>query len=173
MGYADIEIDDLTAPHPQASNGGSWELISDRVMGGVSNGRMQRHDVSGRKSVHLQGDVSLQNDGGFLQLALDLAADGSAVDASRWSGIEIDVIGNNERYNLHLRTADVVRPWQSYRRTFLARPEWETQRLPFHEFTPHRVDAPLNTGALRRIGIVAIGRPFRADVAIAGVRFYG
>jgi len=31
---------------------------------------------------------------------------------------------------------------------------------------------PLDLSRLRRIGIVAIGRAFRADVAVGGVRFY-
>lgn len=173
MEIADPLIDDLQALHPRASNGASWELIADRVMGGVSNGSMCREKIEVRNCIRLQGDVSLQNNGGFLQIALNLAPDGSSLDARHFSGIEIDVLGNDESYSLHLRTADLVRPWQSYRQRFLARPKWETIRLPFAKFEPHRIDAPLDPGSLRRIGIVAIGRAFKADVAVAGVRFYG
>jgi hypothetical protein len=165
-------IDDLSAPHPRAASGAEWEFIADRVMGGVSEGSMGREIVSGRPALRMQGDVSLENNGGFLQLALDLAPDGSTVDASGWTGIEIDALGNGERYNLHLRTADVTRPWQSYRQSFMASPDWRTHRLSFAAFEPHRIDAPLDVGALRRIGVVAIGRVFFADVAIGGVRFY-
>jgi hypothetical protein len=165
-------IDDLNQPHPRASHGSDWEMIADRVMGGVSNGTMRREVVRDREAIRLQGDVSLENNGGFLQIALDLAPDGSAVDASNWAGIEIDVIGNDETYNLHLRTADVARPWQSYRQSFFARPEWRTVRLPLAEFEAHRIDAPLDLSTIRRIGIVAIGRAFHADIAISGVRFH-
>ena len=165
-------IDDLSRPPPRASNGADWELVADRVMGGVSNGSMHRETVRGREAIHMQGDVSLENNGGFLQIALDLAPNGTSIDASRWAGLEIDVIGNGESYNLHLRTADVVRPWQSYRHSFVAASEWRTLRLPFEEFEAHRIDAPLDTSTLRRIGIVAIGRAFHADVAIGGVRFH-
>lgn len=165
-------IDDLSQPPPRASIGAAWELVADRVMGGVSNGTMRREVIRGRNSIRLQGDVSLVNNGGFLQIALDLASDCSAVDASNWAGIEIDVVGNNESYNLHLRTADVTRPWQSYRQSFVAEPAWQTVRLPFTEFEPHRIDAPLDLSTLRRIGIVAIGRAFHADIAISGVRFH-
>ncbi len=165
-------IDDLSQPHPRASHGAAWEMIADRVMGGVSSGTMRREVVRDREAIHLQGDVSLKNNGGFLQIALDLAPDGSHVDASKWAGIEIDVIGNDETYNLHLRTADVARPWQSYRQSFIARPEWQTVRLPFAGFEAHRIDAPLDRSTIRRIGIVAIGRAFHADIAISGVRFY-
>jgi len=165
-------IDDLSQRPPRASNGADWELVADRVMGGVSNGTMRRETVRGREAIHMQGDVRLENNGGFLQIALDLAPGNATVDASRWAGLEIDVIGNGESYNLHLRTADVVRPWQSYRQSFVAAPQWQTLRMPFAEFEAHRVDAPLNPSTLRRIGIVAIGRAFHADIAISGLRFH-
>ncbi len=165
-------IDDLSQPPPRASNGADWELVADRVMGGVSNGSMRRETVRGRKAIHMQGDVRLENNGGFLQIALDLAPNGASIDASRWAGLEIDVIGNDESYNLHLRTADVTRPSQSYRHSFIAASERRTLRLPFAEFQAHRLDVPLDLTTLRRIGIVAIGRAFHADIAIAGVRFF-
>lgn len=165
-------IDDLSQKSPRASNGAAWELVADRVMGGVSNGTMRREVVQDREAIHMQGDVSLENNGGFLQIVLDLAPDGAPIDASRWAGIELDLIGNDESYNLHLRTADVARPWQSYRQSFIARPEWQTLRLPFADFEAHRIDAPLDLSTLRRIGIVAIGSAFNADIAIGGVRFH-
>ena len=164
-------IDDLSATHPQASHAARWEMISDRVMGGVSQGTMRREVVGGREAIRMRGRVSLENNGGFVQIALDLATAGRPVDARMWRGIELDACGNGEVYNLHLRTADVVRPWQSYRSGFTAGAEWQTHRLPFADFQAHRVDAPLDLGTLRRIGIVAIGRAFDADLAIGGIRF--
>jgi hypothetical protein len=165
-------IDALDQPHPRATVGTRWELIADRVMGGVSSGAISRETVAGRPALRMQGEVSLENNGGFIQVALDLSPAGAAIDASAWTGIEIDVLGDNERYNLHLRTADVVRPWQSYRAEFLATPEWRTIQLPFRSFDAHRIDAPLDLTRLRRLGVVAIGRRFAADVAIGGLRFY-
>ena len=44
--------------------------------------------------------------------------------------------------------------------------------LPFAGFTPHRIDAPLAPAALRRLGLVAIGRAFDADLAVAEVAVY-
>ena len=165
-------IDDLSQTPPRASNGADGELVADRVMGRVSNRAMRRKAVRGRDAIHMQGDVRLENNGGFLQIALDLAPEGTSIDASRWAGLEIDIIGNDESYNLHLRTADVVRPWQSCRRSLTAAPEWQTLRLPFDVFEAHRIDAPLNGSKLHRIGIVAIGRAFHADIAVGGVRFH-
>jgi hypothetical protein len=49
---------------------------------------------------------------------------------------------------------------------------WTSVSLPFADFTPHRTERPLNLARLRRIGIVAIGREFEVDIAIADARFY-
>ncbi|EDM72014.1 hypothetical protein RAZWK3B_17888 [Roseobacter sp. AzwK-3b] len=167
-----LVLDDLSCPAPRTPLGTTWELVSDRVMGGVSDGTLTRTTLAGRMALRLSGSVSLENNGGFLQMALDLRPDGSALDARAFTGVELDVFGNDQSYNLHLRTADVIRPWQSYRLAFTAPAQWSTLRLPFSDVTPHRVDAPFDPATLRRIGIVAIGRAFRADIAIARIALY-
>lgn len=164
-------IDDLSRDPPLSTIGSRWQLISDRVMGGVSNGTMVREMVAGRPAIRMRGDVSLENNGGFVQIALDLSPEGGAVDARAWRGMELDVFGNGEDYGVHLRTQDLDRPWQSYRQSFRAEPHWQTVQLPFQDFVPHRTDIPLNLGRLRRLGIVAIGRAFSADVAVGGLRY--
>ena len=165
-------IDDLRHAPPVAVTGNGWALISDRVMGGVSAGTMQREVVGGRDAIRMQGGVSLENNGGFLQIAIDLGDAGGEVDARNWAGIQMDVFGNDQIYNLHLRTSDIRRPWESYRQSFHAPARWTTVFLPFGEFAPHRTERPLNIARLRQIGIVAIGREFEADIAIADIRFY-
>jgi hypothetical protein len=164
-------LDDLIRQPPQATIGTSWRILTDSVMGGVSEGSMSRELVAGRSAIHMRGNVSLENNGGFVQISLDLDPDGKPVDASSWQGIELDVFGNGETYAMHLRTTDLNRPWQSYRQGFRADPKWRTVELPFKDFVPHRTDVGLNIRRLKRIGIVAIGRPFMADVSIGGVRF--
>lgn len=164
-------IDDLSGNFPEAATGTRWELLSDRVMGGISSGQLTRECVSGRPALRLQGDVSLENNGGFIQMALDLDPAGQAVDCSQFSGVEIEVCGNGEAYGLHLRTAGLTRPWQSYRQAFVAEDEWRTIRLGFASFVPHRTEAPFDPGRIRRLGLVAIGRAFRADLALAAIRF--
>ncbi|NYS23374.1 CIA30 family protein [Rhodobacteraceae bacterium 2376] len=165
-------IDDLRHPAPRAANGQAWELVSDRVMGGVSGGVLERAVVAGRPALRLRGTVRLENNGGFLQCALDLGPQGAAVDASGWQGVALTVCGNGEDYNLHLRSTDLDRPWQSFRHSFTAAPRWQRLHLPFADFTAHRTDQPLRPARLRRLGLVAIGRAFEADLAVADIRFY-
>jgi adhesin HecA-like repeat protein len=165
-------IDDFSQAHPLAANGARWQAFSDNVMGGVSQARMAREAVGRRPALRLTGAVRLENNGGFVQAALDLAPDAGSVDARGWSGIELDVFGPPESYGLHLRTADLTRPWQSYRQGFATTPAWRTVRLPFAGFTPYRTETALDLSRLRRLGVIAIGRAFEADVAVAGLRFY-
>lgn len=165
-------IDDLSRNPPLATIGTTWQVVTDQVMGGVSSGTLVREIVGGRPAINMRGSVRLENNGGFVQIGLDLAPDGKAVDASSWIGIELDVWGNGEEYNLHLRTLDLTRPWQSYRHGFKAATSWQTIRLPFGSFMPHRTDAPLDLRRLRRVGLVAIGRAFSADLALGGIRFF-
>jgi hypothetical protein len=164
-------IDDLSRDAPLSTIGTRWQLFTDRVMGGVSNGTMVREVVAGRPAIRMRGDVSLENNGGFVQIAIDLAPDGKPIDASVWRGIELDVFGNGEDYGLHLRTEDLTRPWQSYRQSFRADPQWRTIQFRFQDFVPYRTEIPLNTRRLRRIGVVAIGRVFAADLAVGALRF--
>ena len=162
-------IDDLSRPFPEAAIGTRWALVGDNVMGGVSSGRMARETVAGRTALRLTGAVRLENNGGFLQMALDLAPGGGLMDARGWDGIALRVCGNGERYGLHLRTDACVRPWQSWRQGFVAGPDWAEIRLPFAGFAPHRIEGALDPGRLRRLGLVAIGRAFEADLAVAGI----
>jgi len=71
-----------------------------------------------------------------------------------------------------LRTDDVWLPWQSYRASFLAPARWQTVRLPFAEFSGYRIGKKLDLKGLERIGIVAIGRAFAADLCIAELALY-
>lgn len=144
-----------------------WEFVADTVMGGVSEGRIAREDIDGRAATRLTGDVSLENNGGFVQMAADLKTDGS-----NWLGLEMEVLGNGETYELRLKTDQLTRPWQSYRAPFEAVSQWNTLRFPFADLEAYRTDAPFDPSALRRIGILAVGRAFSADIAVAGVRLF-
>lgn len=146
-----------------------WRLVTDGVMGGVSRGTMTVEEIDGRSCIALRGHVSTKNNGGFIQAALDL--DEPLRDAGGFDGIRLDVTGNGESYNVHLRTADLWLPWQSYRAAFQTSSEWSTVFLPFSEFEAYRTTTVLKTDRLRRIGIVAIGRDFDAEVCFTRVAY--
>ena len=87
-------IDDMTDPFPFTSSGSQWVGITDRVMGGQSSGSLSRESIAGKEANVLRGTVSLDNNGGFVQMATDLALDPSVdvfVDASEFDGVEVEV----------------------------------------------------------------------------------
>jgi hypothetical protein len=168
-------VDDLSRPDGLSALGTGWRVVTDRVMGGRSEGAIARRVVDGRPALCLSGDVSLANNGGFVQAVLDLTLPGgssAALDAHGFAGVRLLVRGNGEVYNLHLKTTATVLPWQSYRATFVAGPDWRAICLPFDSFQPHRLVQRLDTRRLTKLGILGIGRVFRADICIGEVGFY-
>lgn len=168
----DLIIDDRSTGSPFSNLGNEWRLITDQVMGGVSNGSLSLDSYLGRDCLRIKGQVSTRNNGGFVQIALDLMVD-KAFAASDFEGIMLDVAGNNEQYNLHLRTSNLWFPWQSYRASFTASNEWQTIKIPFSQITPYRTTDTFRKNKIERIGLVAIGRQFDADLCVGAVTFYG
>jgi hypothetical protein len=165
-------LDDFSRNDLVSSLGTPWRGFSDQVMGGLSQETVARAKIDGRPCLRLTGDVRLENNGGFIQMALDLALEGRSLDASDYRGVLLVARGNGETYGVHLRTPGCIRPWQSYRASFVAGTEWREVRLPFDRFEPHRLTAPIDVGHLRRLGLVAIGRAFHADIAVTVVGLY-
>lgn len=164
-------VDDFARADLVSRLGTRWQGTSDRVMGGLSRERLALETALGRRWLRLTGGVRLENDGGFLQMGLDLAPGSGTVDLAAFSAVRLQVRGNGEVYGCHLRTADCQRPWQSYRAAFTAGPEPASIRLPFADFHPHRLDPPFVPARLRRLALVAIGRAFEADLTVAEVAF--
>jgi hypothetical protein len=148
-----------------------WRLISDQVMGGVSSGVLKLDQSQQYSCLHMQGTVSTANNGGFIQIAHDLT-ESEQFNASDAQGLRLLVRGNNQTYNLHLRTSDLWLPWQSFRASFDASDEWQHVSLNFDQFKAYKTSIKLNSKKIKRIGVVAIGRDFEADICVAGLEFY-
>lgn len=151
-----------------------WRAFSDRVMGGISREQASVALVDGRRCIRLQGEVRLENNGGFIQIAHALRApDGGPLDAGDYVGIRLVAWAHDEQeYLVHLRNRDTGMPWQYYRAAFRAGPEWRTIDVPFTAFQPEQLRRPLDRSSLASLGIVAYGRRFHADIAVARVAFY-
>lgn len=165
-------IDDFQDASLVSNYGTTWRAVTDSVMGGVSQATITSENLDGYTYLRLSGEVQLDNNGGFVQAILDFDSTGALFDASKFAGLRMTVRGNGEVYGLHLRTADTIRSWQSYRTQFTARGDWQTIDLPFDGFTPHRLDLPLDVRRMRRLGLVAIGRAFYADLSVSNITLY-
>ena len=72
-------IDDRASGSAVSTLGPSWRFFSDGVMGGVSSGSLRIDTMQGRSALCLRGQVRLENNGGFVQMALDLPVPGLPV----------------------------------------------------------------------------------------------
>jgi hypothetical protein len=89
---------------PTTSSGTQWAGYTDQIMGGVSSGSVAREEIEGRTANVLRGSVSLKNNGGFIQMATNLAQaqmDSNAVDASSFDGVELEVFCQGDGKNDH------------------------------------------------------------------------
>ncbi|MDB4575524.1 CIA30 family protein [bacterium] len=166
-----LVIDDRSNNDVTSNLGTKWQLVTDNVMGGLSSGQLTLDTYKGRKCLRMRGDVTTENNGGFVQIALSLSEQG-VFDASGYTGVEIEVAGNNELYNIHFRTDGLWFPWQSYRYSFTAGSDWQTYRIPFSELEKYKTFHSFSQDEIKRIGLVAIGREFQADLCLAAIGFY-
>lgn len=158
-------IEDFTM-QPEAR----WRFFSDTVMGGVSSGGIVFVRDDGEPFARMTGRVSTANNGGFIQMRLDLASP----PPEGTTGVRIVVRGNDQQYFVHLRTNGTILPWQYYQAGFDVSTRWNEVRLPFDAFTPsgallRSVPRP---GSLTSVAIVAFGRDHEARIDVREVGFY-
>lgn len=163
-------IDDFSRPGRSAL-GTPWQGLTDRVMGGVSTMRAGYERQDERTVLRMTGEVSLENNGGFVQVRLPLAARGT-LDASEFTGVALEVRGAAGRYFVHLRTDDTRYPWQYYAAPVDVGAEWERITLPFGDFAAKSLRSPLDPARLVSLGVVGGERAFDADISIRRVEFY-
>lgn len=166
-------IDDFSSMGLKNNFGTKWEFVSDRVMGGVSSGKIEFVSEDERLSMHMTGAVSLANNGGFIQARTDLRPQGRSFDARRFTGVKLLVKGNSQQYAVHLRTGQTSLPWQYYQAAFSTNGQWQEIKIPFTLFKPNSLRNPLNTRTLKSVAVVAIGREFEADIFVDEIAFYG
>lgn len=157
-------LDDFAVP---GEGERAWSVFTDRVMGGVSVAQGSVEEVAGRRALRLRGRVSLERNGGFVQVARALGDARAPLDASHARGLSLEVCGTPGPYFVHLRTTDTRAPWQHYRAPLPVTPDWRTVELPWSAFVPSGLDRPLDVRALTRLGLVGGREAFDADVALA------
>ncbi len=168
----DFLIEDFSRDGGVSAIGTEWRQYTDQVMGGVSTASYAFEVIDGRRCIHLQGNVSLENRGGFVQVALPLRQNGRAFDGSQYKGIRLWVLGNGETYYVHLRTGKTWLPWQFYEAPFYADTQWQKVEIPFENFTPQSLKSAFSPKKLKRMAVVGAKKAFKADIAIARIEFY-
>ena len=145
-----------------------WRFVSDQVMGGVSFGQLQFKFVDGVMVAHMTGNVSTENNGGFIQFRRAINAPSNA------NGLALQVRGNNQKYFVHFRTRGTLLPWQYYQAEFLASDEWTEVKISFDKFvgSSRWLTTEIQSSSITSIGVVAFGRPHQADIQVKTINFY-
>ena len=148
-----------------------WCFVTDKVMGGVSEGKLTLENDNNEKYYKMIGDISTLNNGGFIQFRTKIKNHPSK---TLYDGIRIKVRGNNETYAIHIRTKYLFLPWQYYQINFNATKAWKVIELPFEKFEKSNFYQPsvISSIDIKTIGIVAIGREFKADIDLAFIELY-
>jgi len=147
--------------------GPSWRVVTDGVMGGISRGRFsQSPDGTGV----LEGDLSLENNGGFASIRAQLGR----VDLSAFKGLAIRARGYGQCYRLRVRIDD-ERDGVAYQARFETPDDgWVVARVPFDSLVPtfrgRTVEdaAPFDPAQIRQLGFMIADKqegPFRLEVA--------
>ncbi|TCP62769.1 complex I intermediate-associated protein 30 (CIA30) [Rhodovulum bhavnagarense] len=160
---ADTVLDPITRTTAPA-----WSFLSDRVMGGVSQGLSAYAEEGGTGFLRLTGDVSTANRGGFIQMRRDIRLPAEA------EGLILRVRGNGQRYFVHLRMSGIKMPWQFYQAPFETTADWREIRIPLSAFKPSggfQRPQP-EPGRVNSLGIAAYGRDHHAEVALSSLSYY-
>jgi monofunctional biosynthetic peptidoglycan transglycosylase len=125
--------------------------IDDGVMGGVSQGLIQRGDGS----LLFSGMVRLENNGGFSSIWARF----QPTDVSRFDGLYLRVRGDGKRYRVYLKDRNTPYPI-SYQAPFETREgEWIDVTIPFSALRPQwygrNIPAmPINLRQLNTISLI-------------------
>ena len=147
-----------------------WQAINDGVMGGVSSGRM----VSTDDGLRFEGELSLENNGGFASVRRPVKE-----DLSRSRGVRLKLRGDGRSYQFRLRL-DNRFDGVAWRTGFATNGQWQIVELSFDDFEPvfrgRRVPeaGPAVAEKIRQIGFMLADKqpgPFALD--IRSIEFIG
>jgi len=144
----------------QLQNPQEWAVITDQVMGGVSELRI-RH---ANNTFFLSGEVSTKNNGGFVRLSNSIN-----INSNDFQGIRFKARGNNETYEIHVTLKGLkIPPWSYFSQSFDVTNEWQEYEIFFRDLKRSSgfSAASMKAKNIRDLSIAGFGRDFEVDLAI-------
>ena len=140
-----------------------WEFVSDKVMGGISEGKFEILKDKKNNFLRLSGSVSTENNGGFIQIKSNFD-----IDEENFNGIRIKARGLPSEYFIHIRTSFLLLPWQYYSGKFVVSEVWEDYEILFEDFEKSNFYQPslFSSSDIKSIGFVAFGKNFEPQLDI-------
>ena len=151
------------------TNENEWTYIADNVMGGISEGGVEFNLVDSNVYALLSGNVSTENNGGFIQIRREL----KNIDLSKAKSIRVYARGNNEKYYIFLRTTGTILPWQYYSHEFTVNEEYNEFIMPIKDFKKSGtlLAKQVNPKKITSVAIVAYGRDHVAEIYVKELEF--
>ena len=151
------------------TNENEWTYIADNVMGGMSDGGVEFNLVDSNVYALLSGNVSTENNGGFIQIRREL----KNIDLSKAKSIRVYARGNNEKYYIFLRTTGTILPWQYYSYEFTVTEEYNEFIMPIKDFKKSGtlLAKQINPKKITSVAIVAYGRDHVAEIYVKELEF--
>ena len=151
------------------TNENEWTYIADNAMGGMSDGGVEFNLVDSNVYALLSGNVSTENNGGFIQIRREL----KNIDLSKAKSIRVYARGNNEKYYIFLRTTGTILPWQYYSHEFTVNEEYNEFILPIKDFKKSGtlLAKQVNPKKITSVAIVAYGRDHVAEIYVKELEF--
>ena len=151
------------------TNENEWTYIADNVMGGISDGGVEFNLVDSNVYALLSGNVSTENNGGFIQIRREL----KNIDLSKAKSIRVYARGNNEKYYIFLRTTGTILPWQYYSHEFTVNEEYNEFIMSIKDFkrSGTLLAKQINPKKITSVAIVAYGRDHVAEIYVKELEF--
>jgi monofunctional biosynthetic peptidoglycan transglycosylase len=147
-----------------------WQAVNDGVMGGISSGRM----VAAGEGLRFEGDLSLENNGGFASVRRLVVEDLAGMQRVR-----LQVRGDGRNYQFRIRQ-DNGFDGVAWRQVFSTTESWQTVELPFEDFEPVfrgrpvPQAGPVEASRIRQIGfLIADKTPGPFALEIRAIEFIG
>lgn len=141
----------------------AWTCVNDGVMGGVSRSEAWLNE---QQALCWQGDVSLENNGGFASVRHVL----SGLDLSWHQGISLLLKGDEKVYKLNLAN-DLSSGSPRFQARFTTQQDLQLLHIPFNSLSPsvrgQKVDASFDPSSLKMAGFLIADRqkgPFSLTV---------
>jgi len=165
-------LDDFSKGNGVSVFGTSWQGFTDQVMGGRSEIEVRLLQEDDTLFLRMTGNVSLKNNGGFIQVRLPLEKEGKQFDASGFSGVLLQYrTAAAGSYYLHMRTSRNRFPWAHFAAPIPPAPEWKEARVPWEAFEKQLT--PLRTPRLNKLTSIAVVAAKEEFTALIDIRYIG
>ena len=164
-------LDDFNDADAISAVGTRWIAVTDQVMGGRSVMTTRFGDDGNERALVVAGRVSLENNGGFIQVRLPLPIEQQ--DFSDFGGIYLRVRGASGSYSVNVRTPENRRPWSYYSAGFDVVDTWKTVYIPWNQFQGQNTagQSP-DTSSITSIAIVAGNTAFEPELFLSEIGTY-